>query len=167
MGVNIDRRKDGRIYLTQPHLKEQIVKDFGQDNTRSPSKSTPAHPSKILYYHKQSENFNKIFRYRSVVGKLNYLEKCFRTDIAYATHQYARFLVNPKRQHAKALRNLGRYLKGTMDKGIINFLKTNTGLEVHVDAGFAGNWDKEDSGNTDTARSRHGFVISFKGCPIV
>ena len=36
------------------------------------------------------------------------------------------------------------------------------GLELHVDANFVRNWDKEDSENTDTKRSRHGFVISYK-----
>ena len=41
------------------------------------------------------------------------------------------------------------------------------GLEVHVDADIAGDWDKDDSENTDNARLRHGFVISYKGCPIV
>ena len=28
LGVNIDRKADGSIYLTQPHLIEQILKDF-------------------------------------------------------------------------------------------------------------------------------------------
>ena len=54
-----------------------------------------------------------------------------------------------------------------MEKVTIYFPKTDKGIEVHVDADFAWNWDGEDSENNDTARSRHGFVISYKGCPIV
>ena len=54
-----------------------------------------------------------------------------------------------------------------MDKGTIYLPKTTKGLEVHVDADFVGNWDKEDLENTDNARSRHGIVISYKVCPIV
>ena len=42
-----------------------------------------------------------ILHYRSEVVKLNYLEKCCRPDIAYATHQCACFSVKPKRKHAK------------------------------------------------------------------
>ena len=49
-----------------------------------------------------------------------------------------------------------------MDKGTIYLPNTNKGIEVYVDADFAGNWDKEDSKITNTARSRHGFVISYK-----
>ena len=36
-------------------------------------------------------------------------------------------------------------------------------LEVHADDDFAGNWDKEESDNTDTERSRRGFVVYYKG----
>ena len=167
LGGNINRRKYGSIHLTQHHIIDQIVKDLGQDNPKNTSKSTTAQPSKISHSHKQSENSDKKFHYRPVVGKLNYLEKCFRPDITYAKHQCDRLSVNPKRQHAKSLRHLGRQLKGTMDKGTIYFPNTDKGSEVHVDFDFAGNWDKEDSENTDTAISRHGFVISYKGFPIV
>ena len=36
-----------------------------------------------------------------------------------------------------------------------------------MDADFAFNWDKNDSNNPDTARSRHGYIIKFMGYPIV
>ena len=83
---------------------------------------------------------SKKIHYRSVDGKFNYLDKYLRPDIAYITHQCARFSVNPKRQHVKALHHLGRYLKGTMHTGTIYFTNTDKGFEVHVDADFAGNW---------------------------
>ena len=42
-------------------------------------------------------------------------------------------------------------------------------LEVFVDALFAGNWDKKDTqtGDRDTARSRHGYIILYYGCPLI
>ena len=63
--------------------------------------------------------------------------------------------------------HLGRYFKGTADKGTIYLPNMDKGLEVHVDADFEGNWDKEESENTDTVKSRHGFVISYNGFPMV
>jgi hypothetical protein len=33
------------------------------------------------------------------------------------------------------------------------------GLEVHVDADFAGGWDPGDAGNAENVYSRTGFVI--------
>ena len=43
------------------------------------------------------------------------------------------------------------------------------GLEVFVNASFAGNWDKKDAqtGDRDTARSRHGYIILYYGCPLI
>ena len=41
-------------------------------------------------------------------------------------------------------------------------------LEVHVDASFAGNWDpKKTATDHDTARSRHGYIISYGVCPLL
>jgi hypothetical protein len=40
------------------------------------------------------------------------------------------------------------------------------GLEVYVDADFAGGWDPADSGNADNIYSRTGFVIHYASCPI-
>jgi hypothetical protein len=96
------------------------------------------------------------FNYRSVVGKLNYLEKATRSDISYAIHQCARFVSDPKVEHGEAVRWLGRYLKGTRDKGTILKPIPGIDLEVHVDASFCGDWDPQGAAtDRDTARSRH------------
>ena len=168
LGVNISMKKDGTIHLTQPHLVDQIISDLGlsQDNVRV--KSTPAMSSNILRRDEDGEDFDKSFNYRSVVGKLNYLEKGTRSDIAYITHQCARFTESPKESHAKALRWLGRYLKGTRDKGLILKPGNGKGLQVHVDADFSGNWDpKSPQKDRDTARSRHGYIVSYEGSPLL
>ena len=164
LGVNIDRKKDGSIHLTQPHLIDHLrLKD-----DRVKAKSTPAASSKLLTRHRDSEAFDGSFNYRSVIGKLNYLEKATRSDISYAVHQCARFVSDPKREHGDAVRWLGRYLKGTMDKGTIMRPMSDRDLEVHVGASFCGDWDpKEAAVDRDTARSRHGYVISYAGCPLL
>ncbi len=40
------------------------------------------------------------------------------------------------------------------------------GIEVFVDADFAGGWDPGDALNADNVYSRMGYVICFAGCPI-
>jgi hypothetical protein len=40
------------------------------------------------------------------------------------------------------------------------------GLEVYVDADFAGGWDPADPGNADNVYLRTGFVICYASCPI-
>jgi hypothetical protein len=101
-----------------------------------------------------------------VIGKLNFLEKSTRGDISYPVHQCARFSVNLKESHGEAVKRIGRYLMGTLDKGII-LNPTEDSFECYVDADFCGNWNantaSEDAG---TAKSRTGYVIKYAGCPI-
>ena len=55
-----------------------------------------------------------------------------------ATHQPARFCIDPKLSHEQAIMRMGRYLLGTADKGIIYEPDPKKGLECYVDAYFAG-----------------------------
>jgi hypothetical protein len=167
LGVKINRRPDGTTEFTQPHLIDQILQDLRIANANVTTKDTPALSSKILHRHSESEKFDRSFDYRSIIGKLNYLEKCSRPDIAYAVHQCARFSADPRVEHGKAVRHLGRYLAGTRDKGLIYRPGDGT-YDCYVDADFAGNWDPTDA-ETDsaTARSRTGFVIMYAECPII
>ncbi|KAI2497837.1 hypothetical protein MHU86_16671 [Fragilaria crotonensis] len=168
LGVSIDRRSDGTIHLSQPHLIDQILKDLRLQGANVKSRSTPAASSKLLTRHSDSESFDNSFNYRSVIGKLNYLEKATRSDIAYAVHQCARFVSEPKREHGDAVRWLGRYLLGTRDKGTIMKPMSEKDLEVYVDASFCGDWDpKEAATDRDTARSRHGYFIKYANCPLL
>ena len=167
LGVNIDRKKDGTIHLTQPHLIDQILKELRLEDDNVSTKTIPAACSKLLSRHSDSEPFDNSFNYRSVIGKLNYLERGSRPDIAYIVHQCARFASNPKVEHGNAIKWLGRYLKGSRDKGTIIKPDLKKDFEVYVDADYAGNWDpKEAATDVDTARSRHGYVIMHAGCPI-
>jgi len=166
LGINIQRKKNGTIELTQPHLIDQVLKDLKIYDTETKVKDTPAMSSRILNRDQNGEPFDNSFHYCSVIGKLNYLEKGSRSDISYITHQCARFTENPRKTHAKAIRWLARYLKSTRRKGLVLTPDPTKGIEVYVDADFAGNWDKQDTNNPDTARSRHGYIIKFMGCPL-
>ena len=168
LGVRIHRESGGAISFTQPHLIDKILKDLRLDKPEVKTKTTPAASSKLLSRHTDSKSFDNSFHYRSVIGELNYLEKATRSDISYATHQCARFVEDPKVEHAEAVRWLAKYLKGTRDKGMIFVPNEELGLEVFVDSDFAGNWDKKEAPHDkDTARSRHGYIIRYAGCPLV
>ena len=169
LGVHFDHLPDNKIKLSQPHLIDQILDDVGI-STRSTTKdpATPALSTRILQRNECEANFDGRFDYRSVVGKLNFLEKSTRPDIAYATHQIARFSSDPKKSHGAAVYHLARYLKATKGAGITMDPRRNASLECFCDADFCGQWSKtlapKDAG---TAKSRAGYVIFFAGCPIV
>ena len=50
---------------------------------------------------------------------LNYLAASMQPDIAFAVHQCARFLTNPRLIHKHTVEQIARYLKGANDKGAI------------------------------------------------
>lgn len=102
-----------------------------------------------------------------IIGKLNYLEKSTRPDIYYAVHQCARFSADPRVEHTKAVKAIGRYLAATKEKGII-FEPNKEGLLCYSDADFSGNWNIDHAeNNPTTARSRTGYVLKYGGCPLI
>ena len=154
LGVKIERKSTDKIIFTQPHLIDDILNALGLKHAKD-GKETPTASSQILTRNDIGVDHDKSFHYQSVFGKLNYLEKATRLDISFATNQCARFVVDPKKTHARVVRWLGCYLLHSRKKGMSFRADITCGLEVFVDASFAGNWDKKDAqtGNRDTARS--------------
>ena len=167
LGINIHRNVEQcTITFSQPHLIDKILKALRMNQPNLKGKETPA-AMRLLSRHSTSTNFDNAFHYSSVIGVCNYLDKGSRSDIAFATHQCARFASNPKMEHAAAVRWLARCLSTTKDKGMTFIPKKDLGLEVFVDSDFAGNWDPNETQDRDTARSRYGFIIGYNGCPVV
>jgi len=167
LGVHIER-KDGEFHLTQPKLIESILEELHLQGENVLTKDIPMASSKLLSRHPKSPDFDQHFNYRRIVGKLNFLEQSTRGDISYATHMLARFSSAPKEEHGKAVKWLGRYLAGTRDKGLILRPDATKGMEIYCDADFAGAWDPELAGeDIDTARSRHGYIITYAGVPLI
>jgi hypothetical protein len=98
---------------------------------------------------------------------LSYLGNSVRPELQMAVHQCARFSVNPMRSHELAIMRIGRYLCDNCDRGIIYKVDKKKGLEVYVDADFAGGWSSADADNADNVLSRSGFVICYANCPLV
>jgi hypothetical protein len=166
LGINFNKVGDDKIQLTQPHLIDQIVKEVGLKPTDK--RTVPAAPSKILRRDESAPPFKCPFHYRKVIGKLNYLEKSTRPDIAYAAHQCARFCIDPKESHVQAVIHLAKYLQNTREEGILMNPDHNKSFEVFADADFAGNWySKTADEDPSTAKSRSGFVILYGGCPLL
>ena len=168
LGVKIERKGTNKIIFTQPHLIDNILNYLGLKHAKD-GEETPAVSSQILMRNNDRIDHDKSLHYRLVIGKLNYLEKATRPDISFATQQCARLAAAPKKSHACAVRWLGRYLLHSRKKGMRFRADITRGLEVFVNASFARNWDKKDAqtGDRDAARSRHGYIILYYGCPLI
>lgn len=90
LGVNITRHTDGNIEFKQPLLIQTILDDLRLDeHEHGKIRDTPSKASSILKRHQNSTSHDNSFNYRSVIGKLGYLEKGSRPEIAYIVHQCA------------------------------------------------------------------------------
>jgi hypothetical protein len=165
LGVTVSQEADGTIKLSQPHLIQQIIDDIGF-NERTTTKATPAQSTTRLHRDLHGEERREDWHYRSIIGKLNFLEKSTRPDIAYAVHQCARFCNDPKFSHENAVKRIVKYLIGTKNDGI--YIRPNGhSFDCWVDADFVGNWDRVNADvDPSTAKSRTGFVITYGGCPL-
>jgi hypothetical protein len=157
----------GSYSLTQPHLIQSIITDLGLQSENAKIRDTPALAFRILQRHLNSPPHAENWHYSSVIGKLNYLEKCSRPDIAYAVHQCARFASDPHFEHSKAVKMIGWYLKSTADKGII--CKPNgDSFTCYADADLSGQWDVTIAElDSSTARLRSGYILMHNNCPII
>ena len=80
LGIEANHFKDDSIKLTQPHLIDAILKHLHlQENTKE--ELTPVHSSQIADPDVDGEDMGVTFHYRSVIGKLNFLEKSTRIGI--------------------------------------------------------------------------------------
>jgi hypothetical protein len=98
--------------------------------------------------------------YQSKVGSLTYGMQGTRPDIAYAVSLFSRFLAKPTRSHVKALQGVFRYIKKTVDLGIVYNRHDSKGLHAYTDADWAGSTLVGDS------KSTSGYVVMLAGGPI-
>ena len=139
VGVNIERTDEGTINMTQPNIIKSILHELNfMDNTKPAD--TPASGGTIV---KDGTIPHKAdWHYRRIIGKLNFLASSCRPELSCIVHQCARFSANPMENHTEAIKKIARYLKGTVDKGIV-MKPTENKFKVYVDADFGGLWDKE------------------------
>jgi hypothetical protein len=91
--------------------------------------------------------------YRSLVGALQYLTFT-RPDISYAVQQVCLHMHDPREPHLAALKRLLRYLRGTVDYGLLH-RSTSSELVVYTDADWVG--------CPDTRRSTSGYAVFLGG----
>jgi|GEM_PF-5095902 len=64
--------------------------------------------------------------YRETIGSLTHICRHTRPDIAYALGVCSRFLHNPGKAHWEAVKRILRYLKGTSDFSLTNYISTKS-----------------------------------------
>ena len=149
LDVKIIRMGDS-IMLSQEHYVEKILKRFGHFDAKPVS--TPYDANTHLMKNKgdpvgQAE-------YAQIIGSLMHLMNFSRPDIAYAVCRLSRYTHNPNNDHWSTIARLMKYLRGTMNYGIL-YSGFPAVLEGYNDA----NWISD----SDEIKSTSGYVFTLGG----
>jgi hypothetical protein len=96
--------------------------------------------------------------YNSLIGSLQYAAITTRPDISMAVSHLSRFLAQPSTKHWEAAKRVLRYLKGTIDVGLV--------LGGQGSCTLAGYCDSDWASDTATRRSRTGYVFMMNGAAV-
>ncbi len=165
LSVNIKQLNNSSFHLTQPFLIERISAFLGFDNGRRNEQDTSV-GKPLLNKDLNGVPRKYTWEYCGAIGMLTYLTGSVCPDIAMAVHQCARFSTNPMRSHEQAVMRVGQYLLSSKDRGMVYAPDPTRGLEVWVDAEFAGSWDPSEADSADNVYFFTGFVIYYAGCPV-
>ena len=152
LGIEIIRdRQRHLVWLSQAAYAEKIHKlAKSQYSAQTPMGAERLVPCEDLATHQETR------RYQEKVGSLMYAAITTRPDIAYATAQLSRFLVNPGPQHHKAADRVLNYVYSTAHYALE--LGGGHDLEISSDASFADNLPDRKSTQAYTIRLFGGLI---------
>lgn len=154
LGMEIKAEK-GKITLCQQAYIKKILEKYGMTNC----KPTPT-PIIKESINDTEPDVDVDFPYRQTVGALTYLAVGTRPDIAYAVSVASRNLEKPSMKDIMLVKRIFRYLKGTIDKGLV-YKQSNESLQKLLCYS-----DSDLAGDQATGRSTTGMVCLFSGAAI-
>ncbi|XP_031249592.1 secreted RxLR effector protein 161-like [Pistacia vera] len=101
-----------------------------------------------------SDQFDQPSLCRSIVGGLQYLTLS-RPDIAFVVNKLSQFLQQPTVNHWTACKRVLRYVKGTLNHGLLFTKKEHFPLEAYADADWAS--------DVNDRRSTSGYAVFIGG----
>lgn len=155
LGIEVKQEKNG-ILLSQKRYALDLLKKANMGKCKAIS--TPMTATEKLFRDQgKSLTGEDQFRYRSIVGGLQYLTMT-RPDLAFAVNRVCQYIQSPTDAHWAAVKRILRFVKGTVDHGLKIQKSATTMLSGFSDADWAG--------CPDDRRSTSGFAV-FLGTNLV
>ena len=151
LGVRI-MKNDNQVILEQEHYTKKILQRFRMNESKSVA--TPMEVSKDGVIQEVNNNKSS-FPYREAIGALLYLARLTRPDITFAVNYCSRFVENPTEYHVQLVKRILRYLRGSVNVGLVYRCIKDSILTGYSDSDFAG--DLRDR------KSTSGCVIELDG----
>ncbi|GAA0187557.1 transmembrane signal receptor [Lithospermum erythrorhizon] len=141
LGIEVIQNRSG-TFICQKQYVEAVLRRFGMMDCKPVS--TPMTTGFKLNQDKGGRPVNDT-QYKELVGSLMYLTNT-RPDIMHATCLISRYMSSPTELHMQAAKRVLRYLKGTMQLGILyQRSKIEGELLVFTDSDYAGDYDDRKS----------------------
>ncbi|KAK3237272.1 hypothetical protein CYMTET_52639 [Cymbomonas tetramitiformis] len=112
MGIGV-RWSSGAAYLSQSGYITQMIEAYGLQDARPAS--LPMTPGCALV----PSDGRSSLPYRALLGQLQWIASCTRPDIMAAVSALSRFCTTYGEEHFMALKQVVRYLKGTLDYELV------------------------------------------------
>jgi len=153
LGMEIDRRDNKMTVSQRLYIRELLDKFKMVDCSLS---STPMVNAKDLMNVTGGRLTTE--PYRQLVGSLQYIASKTRPDIVYPVNFLSKFLIRAEEKHWTAAKGVLRYLKTTMDYGLV-YGTTDVDIEAYSDADFGNDPEKR--------QSTSGILVLLGGGPVV
>lgn len=151
LGLQIEQLIDGSIKISQEAYTKRVIERFGMIDAHSATTPIDNHCALNTDVNGKQTNFP----YREAVGSLMYLANGTRPDICFAVNFVSRYMEKPTEVHVGAVKRIIKYLKGTLNFGLIYFSNTTFAVRCYSDADYAG--------CLDTRKSTTGFCVTMGG----
>lgn len=151
MEVHKDSRT-GMIKISQATYIKKMLERFGMDQCNPVGTPIEGNLRRL-------ENGKPNTEYMSIVGSLLYASMVCRPDITFSVQVLSRHFQSCGPEHLTAAKRVLKYLKGTMDKGII--YQGGTTDRIGNSTSLMGYSDSDWASDTDTRRSTTGYVFTF------
>ena len=132
LGIEVSQQSDG-IFICQKKYALEILKRFGMIENREVS-SLIVPGSKL---NKDADGVTVDESFYKQIGSLMYLTST-RPDLVYSVSLISRYMARPTNLHLQAAKRILRYLKGTVDYGIMYKKGSLNDLVAYTDNDYAG-----------------------------
>ena len=140
LGIEVKQER-GKIQLSQKSYALRILKQSGM------SECNPAHTpiESRCKFGKESHPRVNPTTYRSLMESLRYLTHR-RPDLLFSVGYLSRYMENPTTEHMSAVKRILRYVKGTLDLGLV-YEKNEADIKLvaYSDSDYAGDPDDRKS----------------------
>ena len=156
LGTRISRGRD-TIKIDQSQYVADVLVRFGMSECNPTSSPMDYNQKLSADMSPQDEEGKKQLSnipYMQAIGCLLFAAQLTRPDICYAVNFLSRFGTNPGKPHWEAVKRVMRYLKGTIDKGIVYRKEPQDSMKGYCDADWAG--------DVDSRQSTTGYVFVYQ-----